>query len=222
MIVDAAQGLVQDYGFDPLSPITVTVVDAPSAGGEIFVHRDGSFVYNPPAGFTGTETMTYRLSRKSDQAASELITVMFEITSSAPLAVTAGVSSGSEPLLVLATEAVAEAVVGGMRATEAASLAEPSPLSPSLDPVNSPIMTSVAESDVVENVLSLEPQLDPVVPELDGGDFDILFPSDAFLEDASRRRLNKGGSAFLGTGGGHGLDAALVPPLFSDDAIARC
>jgi hypothetical protein len=57
--------LPNDYlGLNPTA--TITAYDATSAqGGNVVVNADGSFTYNPPAGFEGADTFTYTLSNST-------------------------------------------------------------------------------------------------------------------------------------------------------------
>src|SRR5437868_1243296 len=59
---NAAQGLLAN-DFEPDgNTMTVTGNSAPSCGGNLTVNSDGSFTFNPPAGFEGTCTFTYTVS----------------------------------------------------------------------------------------------------------------------------------------------------------------
>jgi hypothetical protein len=49
--------LANDVGVD--GPMTAALVDPP-AGGSVVLEEDGSFVYTPNEGFSGTDTFTYR------------------------------------------------------------------------------------------------------------------------------------------------------------------
>jgi VCBS repeat-containing protein len=61
LTVPTGSGLLQyasDGDGDALAVLLVTT----TAHGTLTLHADGSFVYTPTAGFTGTDTFTYRVS----------------------------------------------------------------------------------------------------------------------------------------------------------------
>ena len=77
LVITAAQGLLNGDSYDPSKPITIIVEDIPSAGGGIFLNKDGSFRYKPAKGFAGIETLTYRISNGLEQ--SSPATVSFQV-----------------------------------------------------------------------------------------------------------------------------------------------
>ncbi|SER06606.1 RHS repeat-associated core domain-containing protein [Nitrosomonas sp. Nm51] len=61
LVVDTATGVLNNDAGNVGNTLTATVVDAPSHG-SLNLNTDGSFSYAPDAGFTGTDTFTYRAS----------------------------------------------------------------------------------------------------------------------------------------------------------------
>ena len=60
-----APGLLEnDFDADGVGPaLTITAATTTSAnGGNVTIHTNGSFTYNPPRGFEGTDTFTYQLN----------------------------------------------------------------------------------------------------------------------------------------------------------------
>ena len=63
-------------GEDAGDLITVTSFDASSTqGGSVTANADGSFTYDPPAGFTGTDTFTYTVGNGFGNSAAATVTV---------------------------------------------------------------------------------------------------------------------------------------------------
>ncbi len=61
----AAPG-VRGNDFDGVPSATISSFDATSAnGGDVTMNNDGSFTYNPPAGFEGADTFTYTLTNSA-------------------------------------------------------------------------------------------------------------------------------------------------------------
>ena len=62
MVVAAASGvLVNDFDPDGTTPTAVPLTNASTTnGGKVTLLADGSFTYDPPVGFTGTDTFTYQ------------------------------------------------------------------------------------------------------------------------------------------------------------------
>ena len=64
IIVDMANGVLSNDINAPsvVGPLNVTAFDNPSAnGGDVSINTNGSFSYDPPAGFEGTDTFTYTI-----------------------------------------------------------------------------------------------------------------------------------------------------------------
>lgn len=62
LIVSAALGLKANDFDDNLGGATTTGAAVTDQGGSIMLNTDGSFMYSPPPGFTGTDTYTYTLN----------------------------------------------------------------------------------------------------------------------------------------------------------------
>ncbi|MEM1335056.1 MAG: Ig-like domain-containing protein, partial [Actinomycetota bacterium] len=79
---------------------------ATDEGGSVTVDADGTFVYDPPVGFTGTDTFTYTLSDgdgPTDDAtvSIEVADTVWYVDSSSPGAVGTGAGTGSDPFVDL-------------------------------------------------------------------------------------------------------------------------
>lgn len=84
LTVSAADGLyANDLDIDG-DATTTTVVQSPS-NGSISINPDGSFDYQPDPGFTGTDTVQYRLSDGYEDSSIAIVT--FDITNDAPDAI---------------------------------------------------------------------------------------------------------------------------------------
>jgi hypothetical protein len=80
---------------------TITVVQAPNTtaqGGALTVNADGSFLYQPPAGFVGFDNFTYIISDGQD--ATDLATVTINVQDVQPPSVTVNSPNGGEILIV--------------------------------------------------------------------------------------------------------------------------
>jgi VCBS repeat-containing protein len=66
-------------------PLTAVLVNPP-AFGTIVLNSDGSFVYTPIAGFTGTDAFTYRASDSVDNSDIATVTITINAVNHAPLA----------------------------------------------------------------------------------------------------------------------------------------
>jgi hypothetical protein len=81
LVVDSAGGLLANDtspgGGDPLSELTVTIVDQPQHG-TVTMNADGGFTYEPELDFFGTDTFTYRAN--SAILSSAVTTVTIEVT----------------------------------------------------------------------------------------------------------------------------------------------
>jgi len=53
-------GVLANDSDDDGDPLTAVLVSAPVSGGVVNVFDDGGFEYEPPAGFTGTDSFTYQ------------------------------------------------------------------------------------------------------------------------------------------------------------------
>ena len=77
--LDAAGGTLgvdNGSGVDVGDEITVTSFDATSTqGGSVAANADGSFTYDPPAGFTGTDTFTYTVGNGFGDSAAATVTI---------------------------------------------------------------------------------------------------------------------------------------------------
>ncbi|TAK80239.1 MAG: tandem-95 repeat protein, partial [Aquabacterium sp.] len=80
LTVTAANGVLANDSDADGDAITL-VSSAQAAHGTLVVQADGSFVYTPDAGFTGTDTWTYRIG---DGAAQAQGTVTIQVTSATP------------------------------------------------------------------------------------------------------------------------------------------
>jgi hypothetical protein len=77
------------------------VVQAPNSttkGGALTVNADGSFLYQPPAGFVGFDDFTYIISDGND--ATDLATVTIDVQDIVPPSVTVNSPNGGEILIV--------------------------------------------------------------------------------------------------------------------------
>ena len=63
LVVDTAAGVLNNDVASVGNALTASVVDAPSHG-TLNLNTDGSFIYTPDVGFTGTDTFTYRASNE--------------------------------------------------------------------------------------------------------------------------------------------------------------
>lgn len=96
LIVDAANGVLEnDVDTDSL---TVTVVDLPSHG-TVTLNSDGSFTYIPTAGYTGTDTFTYRANDGAGD--SNLATVTITIVEVVPVAANDSYTTAEDTELVI-------------------------------------------------------------------------------------------------------------------------
>ena len=74
--VPAASGLTANDSDPDGGTITVVAGSTTSAqGGEVTVDADGSFIYNPPAGFEGADTFTYTINGASAPSNTATVTV---------------------------------------------------------------------------------------------------------------------------------------------------
>ena len=90
--------LANDSG--PASASLTASLATPTAHGTVTLNRDGSFVYTPTTGFTGTDAFTYLVSydsSKSAQARAATNTKAAPIVDSGPVNVTITVSALSTP-----------------------------------------------------------------------------------------------------------------------------
>ncbi|WP_089944998.1 Ig-like domain-containing protein [Candidatus Entotheonella palauensis] len=58
----------------------VALLITPPDDGVLRLNTDGSFIYNPPAGFTGIETFTYRASDGQLRSAEATVTIVIQGT----------------------------------------------------------------------------------------------------------------------------------------------
>ncbi len=69
-------GLLANDSDPDLQPISVVLADTvTTAGGAVGVGGDGSFVYSPPSGFTGTDTFNYIISDGTDATDMATVTI---------------------------------------------------------------------------------------------------------------------------------------------------
>lgn len=76
--------LANDFDFRGL-PLTAILVSGPSNGTLTF-NSDGSFVYTPNAGFTGTDTFTYQASNGVSRSLVATVTITVNATNQPPVA----------------------------------------------------------------------------------------------------------------------------------------
>ena len=84
----AAPGVLDNDSHPDGDPITAQLIDAPSRAASFALEPDGSFSYEPEAGFAGTDTFTY--VAQSGEVSSETATVSITVsqgTDTAPVAV---------------------------------------------------------------------------------------------------------------------------------------
>lgn len=96
LAVDAADGvLVNDVDIDGNLPLTVVSFSAISVnGGNVAVDADGAFTYDPPLGFSGTDTFTYVVQDSSGLNSNQTGVVTLSV--SAPVwFINSGVSGGA-------------------------------------------------------------------------------------------------------------------------------
>jgi hypothetical protein len=78
LTVDAANGVLQNDL--PATGLTVTSADTTSGmGGTVVVNADGSFTYDPPAGFEGVDTFTYEITDGSSTATGTVSVTVDEV-----------------------------------------------------------------------------------------------------------------------------------------------
>lgn len=76
LTVPVGSGLLQNDFDDDIPGLTVTAFDAMSAqGGTVSVNTNGSFTYNPPAGFTGNDSFNYTITDSDMQANSGTVKI---------------------------------------------------------------------------------------------------------------------------------------------------
>jgi uncharacterized repeat protein (TIGR01451 family) len=87
LAVGAGSGLLaNDQGGD--NPTVVSAFDAASAsGGSVSVAADGSFTYNPPADFNGSDTFTYTIEDANGDASTATVTITIGAVNDGPTAV---------------------------------------------------------------------------------------------------------------------------------------
>lgn len=76
--------LANDFDFRGL-PLTAILIGNPSNGTLTF-NSDGSFVYTPNAGFTGTDTFTYQASNGVSRSLVATVTITVNATNQPPVA----------------------------------------------------------------------------------------------------------------------------------------
>ncbi|SFG13290.1 hypothetical protein SAMN04488025_11717 [Planifilum fulgidum] len=82
--VPAPGVLANDFDFRGL-PLTAILISNPSNGTLTF-NSDGSFVYTPNAGFTGTDTFTYQASNGVSRSLVATVTITVNATNQPPVA----------------------------------------------------------------------------------------------------------------------------------------
>ncbi|MFN8346831.1 MAG: Ig-like domain-containing protein [Spirosomataceae bacterium] len=76
LTVALASGVMQNDFDDNLPGLSVTAFSAVSAqGGTVSVNANGSFTYNPPTGFTGTDSFTYTITDSDTQTNSGTVRI---------------------------------------------------------------------------------------------------------------------------------------------------
>ncbi len=99
LTVDAASGLLANDADADLDPISALVSSDPLPNGTLAANGDGSFIYTPNDGFTGTETFTYIVSDGTFDF-SEPATVTITVAGNGPpIAVNDGYTVGQDETL---------------------------------------------------------------------------------------------------------------------------
>lgn len=113
-IAGAARGVVVNDSIHTTAPTVTAQIVQPVAHGTLIFNPDGTFVYRPNAGFTGTDTFTYRVS--DGTLTSMPATVTIAVTPSLPtISVTdAAVLEGNSGTTLLTFTVTRSGNLGGM------------------------------------------------------------------------------------------------------------
>jgi uncharacterized repeat protein (TIGR01451 family) len=123
--IPAGSGVLANDYLGLNSPATIAAFDSASAqSGQVTVNSDGSFTYNPPAGFEGVDTFTYTLSDNpnapsalANRKATVTITVsgmVWFINNNALTCIASGCGRLSNPYSTLAAFNTANGLGGGL------------------------------------------------------------------------------------------------------------
>jgi VCBS repeat-containing protein len=77
LTVNAADGVLKNDSDAEDDDLTVSVVDQPTKG-TLTLNADGSFTYKPNAGYSGTDTFTYKISDGEDESGEITVTITVE------------------------------------------------------------------------------------------------------------------------------------------------